>query len=130
VNRTELLQYVRERVGNSRIKFPEGIDFQENDHIITLAMRDGVVKNMQDDSAAFEGLALCLKACMDIELIKCCLKWKKPADPKDKEHYQRFLYRVDRFNSIFGGSDGWFFIDDESEKLLVDLKIKKCENHK
>jgi hypothetical protein len=55
--------------------------------------------------------------------MKCCLKWEKPPDPKGL-HYQRFLYRVDRFNSIFGGSNGWFFIDDESKEFMVDLEIK------
>jgi hypothetical protein len=128
MNKEELLRCVREKSRKPSIKFPSEIDFQENNHVITLTMRDGVVKNMQDDSAAFEGWALCLKACLDAESMKCCLKWEKPPDPKGL-HYQRFLYRVDKFNSIFGGSDGWFFIDDESEKLLVDLKIKKGEKY-
>lgn len=130
MNREELLQCVREKSRKPSIKFPRGIDFQENNHIISLTMRrDSMTKNMQDDSAAFEGWALCLKACLDAESIKCCLKWNKPADPKDKEHYQRFLYRVNRFKSIFGGINGWFFIDDESNGFMVDLKIKDNEKY-
>jgi len=124
MNKEELLRCVREKSGESSIKFPDRIDFQENNHVITLTMLDSRTKNMQDDSAAFEGWALCLKACMDAESMKCCLKWNKSADPKDKEHYQRFLYRVYRFNNIFGGSEGWFFIDNESKEFMVDLEIK------
>lgn len=123
MDKEELLRCVREKSGKPSIKFPRGIGFQENRHVITLTMRDSGVKNMQDDSAAFEGWALCLKAGLDVEATKCCLKWNKPADPNDK-HYQRFLYRADRFNSIFGGRDGWFFIDDESKEFIVDLEIK------
>src|SRR3989339_762228 len=127
MNKKELLQFVRQKSRCPSIKFPREIDFQENNHVITLTMRDSVTKNMQDDSAAFEGWVLCLKACMDTESLKCCLRWQKPANHKNKEHYQRFLYRVDRFNNIFGGSNGWFFIDDESKEFLIDLEIKDSE---
>ena len=123
MNKEELLRCVKEKSGKPSIKFPSEIDFQENNHVITLTMQDSMAKNMQDDSAAFEGWALCLKTCLAAEPMKCCLKWNKPADPKDP-HYQRFLYRVDRFNNIFGGSDGWFFIDDEGEEFIVDSEIK------
>ena len=119
---------MREESRKPSIKFPSEIDFQENNHVITLTMRDSMVKNMQDDSAAFESWSLCLKACLDAEPMKCCLKWNKPADPKDP-HYQRFLYRVDRFNNIFGGSEGWFFIDNDSKEFMVDLEIKDDKNY-
>jgi len=123
MNKNELLQCVIKTSSQSRIKFPEGIDLQENNHVITLTMQDGIAKNMQNDSAAFEGWALCLKACLDIE--KCYLKWTsiEPEDPK-YPHYQRFLYRVDKFKKIFGDNNGWFSIDDESKGLLADLRIK------
>ncbi|MFZ0035361.1 MAG: hypothetical protein WAK60_10305 [Sedimentisphaerales bacterium] len=123
MNKEELLRCVREKSGKPSIKFPSEIDFQENNHVITLTMWDSVAKNMQDDSAAFEGWALCLKASLDAEARKCCLKWKKPDDPEYPQ-YQRFLYRVDKFDSIFGGSNGWFFIDDENKEFKADLQIK------
>jgi hypothetical protein len=36
---------------------------------------------------------------------------------------------VDRFNSIFGGSDGWFCIDDDSRKFMADLRIKDNDRY-
>jgi hypothetical protein len=128
MNKNELLRRVVETSDQSchksHIKFPCGIDLQENNCVITLTMQDGMTKNMQEDSAAFEGWALCLKACLDKEARKYYmkLKWKKP-DKLKNPHYQRFLYRVDRFNSIFGGGDGWFSIDDENKEFKADLQI-------
>jgi hypothetical protein len=127
MNKEELLQCVKEKTKVKSIRFPSGIDFQENNHVITIIMRDRMSKNMQDDSAAFEGWSLCLKACLNEEVRECCLRWNQPAELDDakKLHYQRFLYRVKRFDSIFGVSNGgWFCIDNESEEFMADLKIK------
>lgn len=128
MNKEELLQCVKKKTGESRIRFPRsGIDFQENNQIITLAMKDGMTENMQEDSAAFESWALCLKANLDDKekSYKCCLKWNKPAQSNDR-HYQRFLYRANRFKSIFGE---WFFINEENANFKDDLQIKESETY-
>lgn len=67
---------------------------------------DAVVRNMQTSAAAFEGWSLALHRWCD---AKVQLHWEPPhitASATDEAHYQRFLYRVDRFASLFGGD--WF----------------------
>jgi len=67
---------------------------------------DAVVSNMQTSAAAFEGWSLALHRWCD---AKVQLNWEPPhssASVNDEAHYQRFLYRVDRFASLFGGD--WF----------------------
>lgn len=55
-----------------------------------------VLANMQNDTAAFEGWALALLLWCGEKAIT--LDWTEPTT--DSGHYQRFLYRVDRFRSL------------------------------
>lgn len=128
MNKEELLRCVKSKVGNLNIKFPTGIDFQENNHVITIAMQGGIAKNMQEDSAAFEGWILCIKAAMDTEAekYKFILDWDEVA--VDNLHYQRFLYRVDKFIKLFGSKEGWFAV--KTTQKLDALKIKYNSNEK
>jgi hypothetical protein len=77
-----------------------------------------VIRNMQADAAAFEGWLLALKAWIRIE--KAVLHWDTPEDTNDG-HYQRFLYRVSRFNDLFSN---WFAVAPESLTHLDESKIK------
>lgn len=130
MDKKQLLKCVRNRLSDSDIKFPEGIDFQESDRVITLIMSDGVTKNMQEDSAAFEGWALCVKAAMEMgkkeETYKFVLEWD-PVNNPDDLHYQRFLYRVCKFVELFGGVNGWFAA--KRVDLLHDLRVKDGEKY-
>lgn len=78
---------------------------------------DAVVRNMQDDAAAFEGWLLALKAWRCIENAK--LHWDAPEKGNDG-HYQRFLYRVTQFEKLFG----WFEVVPECRVLLGDSRVK------
>lgn len=122
MNKEELLQYLKQKIGNPNIKFPERIDFLESNNIIAVTMHDGTIKNMQEDSAAFEGWALCVKAAMDKdkEQYGVVLDWET-ATPNNP-HYQRFLYRVNKFNELFGGNDGWFNV--KNIQRLEESRIK------
>ncbi len=54
--------------------------------------------NMQDDASAFEGWALVLMAWCGVRRVT--IDWEQPAEPSG--HYQRFLYRVERFVALLG----------------------------
>lgn len=90
------------------IKFPESLAISSTDNVIMVKIdREAVIKNMQDDSSAFEGWILCVKAAFDGygENYRFVLDWDSPDIIKDthKQHYQRFLYRAYKFDEIFGG---------------------------
>ncbi len=103
MDKKQLLRCLRDSLKNSSIKFPAGIDFQGNNRAISIIMRNGVTKNMQEDSAAFEGWALVVRTHIpDVRSVH--LTWDVPSDINNP-HYQRFLYRVDRFAKIFSE---WF----------------------
>lgn len=82
----------------------------EGDHVIVELRADAVHRNMQENTAAFEGWCLALRYWCNAERIT--LKWQPPVPPADpmsaltveQRHYQRFLYRVERFGSLFD----WF----------------------
>ena len=108
-----ILKHLKGCVKNQRVKFPSGISFQwpKSDVIKMHIGKDGngkpaVSANMQTDAAAFEGWALVLKAHIG-ELRKVVLTWEV-ARNRDDKHYQRFLYRVDRFRRAF---QDWFVCD-------------------
>jgi len=81
---------------------------------------------MQDDAAAFEGWILCLKSVLDQRRIPYTftLDWQRT--PYQGGHYQRFLYRVMKFNKLFGGEAGWFKI--KHQDWLLGLKISEDAN--
>lgn len=71
---------------------------------VTITLRaDTVVRNMQENSAAFEGWSLALRRWCEVE--KVTLQWDFPGccefGELQKRHYQRFLYRVAQFQSLF-----------------------------
>lgn len=70
---------------------------------------DCVCENFQRDFAAFEGWALGLNAWLDYEVT---LSWAQPPDHDDL-HYQRFLYRVIRFDKDVD----WFNIREDCKEL-------------
>jgi len=126
MNKQEIRDIVREQLRNSRLQFPESIDLREEDQNITLFLDGGAVKNMQDDAAAFEGWILGVKAAMDKAKrgYTYTLDWHRT--PSQSGHYQRFLYRVQKFDALFGGRTGWFRIKNPA--WLNDLMINGGEN--
>lgn len=125
MNKCEILREIKSRLGEMRLRLPRDIHMQETDDVITISLpARSVIKNMQDNAVAFEGWILCLKAI--VPTWKFCIHWEKPDKIHDC-HYQRFLYRVDKFNKLYGGKDGWFTIGDDCS--LVDLRIKDGSSH-
>jgi len=99
-------------VVSSGIKFPRRLGISSDDNVITIKIdKVSVIKNMQDDSNAFEGWILCIKTALDTKntKYKFVLDWDSPKIIKDvdRQHYQRFLYRVYKFHEIFGKGNSW-----------------------
>ena len=66
--------------------------------------------NLQTDLAAFEGWALALITWLDCEVS---MSWTLAKDVKDRD-YQRFLYRMIRFNEALD----WFNVADDCKDYL------------
>ena len=94
-----------------------------------------IVANMQSNAASFEAWSLILRVWCDVE--KVTLAWESPNDANDP-HYQRLLYRADRFRSLF---PDWFsvaydrlnaeskFRPDGLSPLLLNLPSKARPTH-
>lgn len=128
MNNNEIRDIIRKRMGKKgrRIRLPAAINFQEDGGNITIKMSGGTNKNMQSDEAAFEGWALGIKSAMNLS-GNITLDWVTPQEQDIyQQHYQRFLYRVYKFNKFFGGEDGWFRVHkpERIKALRIDFHSK------
>lgn len=121
-----LLEELRKRCNNKSIKFPSGIKFEyyEEQKTLKLQMKEGIVKNLQEDDAAFEAWALVCKANLP-DFIDCViLDWDKSYEPIEKNkckwrHFNRFIFRLYHFKKQYGD---WFRIANlEDQNRWEDL---------
>ena len=137
----EILQIIKKKIKKARIKsvlrFPRKLCLDMKDGVVTITInKESVQENMQKDDSAFEGWVLCIKAAMDDDKIcwKFVLDWGEPQclNNIDRQHYQRFLYRANKFDEIFGGDGGWFSIKDKRRltalKIQYDINRRYCLN--
>lgn len=123
-NRTLILNNIAENFEKNwnikrTFKLPGVTGFTITDHTVEMHIpKNAITRNMQDDSAAFEGWALVLKRWGNVD--KVVLSWDRHNLVKDG-HYQRFLFRVNNFLMNFGS---WFSIAPDSQTYLEDLRIK------
>ena len=123
----------REAVRNRDVRLPASgpMTVSGEGRNVTITLRpDAVVRNMQENSAAFEGWSVALKRWCDVATVT--LQWEPPSDAKFGQkhgrHYQRFLYRVARFQSLF---PEWFVVGPsnpfsqsmvlEADKLFLNV---------
>lgn len=89
-------------------------------HLVLHLSDTAACENMQTTSAAFESWLIALKVWNVIETVR--LEWDVPIGIKRPDvswcHYQRFLYRVNYFNRLFGKD--WFELDDSHKGRLVE----------
>jgi hypothetical protein len=107
----ELLKELKERIeGNPSkryIRFPEMMDFNSEDGILTITMSaKGLIQNMQYNEAAFEGWAISIKAHLPqrAEKIQVCWRGSDVANNASNAqiaHYTRFLYRLLQFKQSY-----------------------------
>lgn len=127
-----LEKVLREKVKKSGVKWTYLIhvnfadsDWQsrENFSKITLIFNDECIKaNMQEDLSAFEAWSLILW-CNGIT-EKVYLKLDDiDVNQHSTPHINRFLFRLYWFNELFGGSNGWFELDNKTMNMLDDAKM-------
>lgn len=124
----KLLEELRKRCNNKYIKFPSGIKFEyyEENKTLKLQMKEGVVKNLQEDDAAFEAWALVCKANLPDLIDYVILDWDKSYEPIGKSnckwrHFNRFLFRLDHFKSQY---EDWFRIANPENENRWGYLIK------
>lgn len=76
-------------------------------HLTTAAIQ----ANMQTNAAAFEGWALALKRWAGAKKVGLFWPAVEPAKDKLPPHYERFLYRAQRFAELFAD---WFWLDGDT----------------
>ncbi|MBQ0022212.1 MAG: hypothetical protein KBT29_03120 [Prevotellaceae bacterium] len=82
-------------------------------------MKNPVCENMQEDNAAFEGWAICLKSWLT-NIGKVELSWDIPSEitlkrGSSEQHYNRFCYRVLRFKEAY---PEWFEISNDNKNEI------------
>jgi hypothetical protein len=76
---------------------------------------------MQENQASFEGWALAIKRWLPKEISNIELSWEQFSDVSDP-HYQRFLYRIKNFQSLF---NNWFKISPKNAQEIGKLKTEE-----
>jgi len=120
-NNAELARMLKEalkrKTGALRgIRLPSAIDFINQAGGVRLKMKSKcVTANMQTDAASFECWALALQCWLKSGRIE--LQWTPAVNSADP-HYQRFLYRVKKFQEVFGD---WFAIMPGLETAIGKL---------
>jgi len=109
-----------------RIRLPSHVSFRGTHSEITISMpATTVTMNMQTDDAAFEGWATVFKVWTGVDRVK--LEWELPKIATAEEgclHYQRFLYRVQKYATCF---PGWFEIITKEPR--ADLLISQSKRY-
>lgn len=106
------------RAKTPNLKWPRDIEVTEEMGKITLHINENAIQsNMQSNVSAFEGWLLVLKelVCKD---YRFSVEFRQ-GDKTDK-HYQRFLFRLSLFDSLYGrGSDDpWFKLNQPIRAFL------------
>lgn len=91
----------------------------------TNIMKNPVCENMQEDNAAFEGWAICLKSWL-ANISKVVLSWDVPTVATlnrgpGRLHYNRFCYRVMRFREAY---PEWFCVSDENKNEIIRFSME------
>lgn len=123
MNSIEILEKLQAK--NKNFRLPSGMKFSVEDKVLTIKMEEkGLTSNMQTDDSAFEGWAICLKAWLPELIDQVNIEGKVPTNVSDK-HYQRFLYRLDKFIKIYTwASSKSFEIElDEFRRKNVNVVI-------
>lgn len=139
----KILKILKDKHNNTNLKLPREVSFEysENEKSLSIGLTKlAVSRNMQTDGSAFEGWALVLYEALhgndELPVEKIELNWATPdnttwlSDTKKKGdgspankvgvnrfHYQRFLYRVERFAAKFSK---WFLFSPEKKKETMD----------
>ena len=113
MNKQEILNLLRSKI--KRVNFPKDIDFNinpERKELVITMTENGICSNMQTDSSAFEGWAICLKTWLPEFVNDVVINGKIPKN-KNNLHYNRFLYRLKKFINTYS----WAKTNDYKNEL-------------
>ena len=123
MNKEQILKELQAK--NKNLRLPSGMGFSIEDKVLTIRMEEnGLTSNMQTDTSAFEGWAICLKAWLPEYISEVKIEGGRPSvkeKSKEERHYNRFLYRLNKFIEIYS----WVSTTDDFKH-----EIKKIFNEK
>lgn len=117
MKKEEILKELKKITSNKDLRFPEALDIESNDGVLSLTMTtNGLKENMQENPAAFEGWAIAIKAIAPDLAKEVHIKWHGMGLKQGTEynHYRRFLYRVIRFKESYDWAH-YMPLDTEAE---------------
>ncbi|MDR2917065.1 MAG: hypothetical protein LBV74_19915 [Tannerella sp.] len=121
MKKEEIIENLKEITGKKNVSLPSSIDFEIEKNVLAITMTEkGLRANMQCNKSAFDGWAFCLKAWLP-ELIKEVSICWNPLKRNEYSHYERFLYRVEKFTEAY---------DWARNGSLFDLKMYKGEQER
>lgn len=131
INKDKIIELLESKIKYKGLKLPTYIDFYIEDRVLYMNLgkhnsTGGVVYscavNMQADEAAFEGWSICLKHHLHLNIDNVVLSWEKPdiIAGTQQLHYNRFSYRVIRFQQMFN----WFNIAYDNKNEIIEFKKK------
>lgn len=104
----------------ARGKLPKYIDFKGDGDTFKMTMdKSCTTGNMQKNNSAFEAWALYAKTENYSHVLLSECDSTVAMDESEKRHYNRFLYRVSRFEKAFD----WFNVTDD-----LKMKVERFEN--
>lgn len=121
--REDLLALLRSK--NKNVNLPDDVGFYRNKCTWEIEMdSEQVTANLQTDIAAFEGWALAIKRWAGVKEpgLEVHLRWEPPSKYHERYlHYERFLYRVIRFNEAVD----WFKVARGCSEHLDKSRVLK-----
>lgn len=128
----EIIKQLRIYSKVSGVSLPRDIEFSIKNGVLRVYINNAL-KNMQVDSAAFEGWIITLKAWLFREIKYVVLNFEEPVDLSGQYgnseacHYNRFLYRINNLLRLF---PNWFFLNESKTHVVNDfmnwLKSGNC----
>lgn len=128
MTKQEILEQIKKVTHNNYLRLPEAMDMvDENGNLIITMTSKGLEDNMQNDSSAFEGWAITIKAIMPDVAGMVVIKWKGIGLGKGStfNHYRRFLYRLIRFEESYE----WVSYEPLDTQAYSDIKTVAAEIH-
>lgn len=118
----EILKLLPKNKKLNSVRLPSSINFSLEMKRLSVILSDAT-GNMQENKSAFEGWIICFKSRLPGEIDKVELEWAPSVDKKKTEHYNRFLFRVLKFQKMYS----WFSVSKKniSEVQSFSLIIQR-----
>ena len=133
MNKEQILEKLHKK--NNYLRLPSGMEFSIKDKVLTIEMFEkGLIANMQTNSSAFEGWAICLKAWLPEMIDKVIINGEIPSKKKNK-HYQRFLYRLLKFINNYSAwastesyKDELDAFEHNTSRIVMNVPLKTAKS--